>query len=143
MGRVVQVELEFFKCSERKPSGVQMLLVQVGGLLYPAAYSSVRGFVWADGTVIEESVVIQAWAILPSLVDCEMTEVCKMVPVSVVKQIYELLSEAFEAEVPYHDDPLEMAQCAISRQKEAIARVMELMDEYCVLDWQESINGKV
>lgn len=60
-----------------------------------------------------------------------MTETCKMVPVSAVKQIYETLLEAFEVEVPYHDDPLEMAQCAIFRQKEAIAHVLALMVQHC------------
>lgn len=64
MSITVQVELEVFRLAERRPSGVRALLVQVGGMTYPAVYSDERGFVWVDGEPIEES--IEAWAVFSS-----------------------------------------------------------------------------
>lgn len=55
------------------------------------------------------------------------------IPTPVIKCIYTVLMHAFYVEVPYSDDPLEMAQAAIDRQKADIAQVLDLLDKHCPL----------
>lgn len=44
-----------------KPDKVTAALVIIDGLVYPAAYSPVKGWVWADGQLID-GILIEMWA---------------------------------------------------------------------------------
>ena len=55
------------------------------------------------------------------------------IPIPALKSIYTILLEGFYVEVPYSDDPLEMAQAAIDRQKKSISQALDILHKHCPL----------
>lgn len=52
------------------------------------------------------------------------------IPTPVIKSIHTILLQAFDVKVPYSDDPLEMAQAAIDRQKDGISQILDLIQKH-------------
>ena len=65
------------------------------------------------------------------------------IPTPVIEMIYDILAAALVAEVPYSDDPLEMAQSAVRRLKVGIAQTLNLLLENCPIRHKQTFLSDV